>query len=357
MKAVVDSVILYKELKKMSPVIKKNHIIPITGCILLEFDKNDAVIKGSDLETTVVSKITCDAKEPFSIVMDYNDLVALVSKFSEPLTFELKDKEISIRADKNKYKFPCDDVDAFPKIPEDSYDFNVDVDGDFFYSVANANTCRSKEDLKVSLNAVCLNFKKFNTDVVGCDGFFGYIKTLPIKAKKELKVMIPENFVQLTKLFQDAKISIGEKFIMCEYKDEKIISRLMEAKYASYEMIIPAEINYNSPIQSNELKKELQRVFVASNAATKFCKLTFPENKIHIHTEDVDLDKQAETDIDCKHSVEIDAIGLNGGSLLHLLNLSESEVMNIAFSAPAKTIFIKPEKEENLLMLLQPLFV
>jgi len=51
MKAVINHDIFLKELKKISTLVKKNNIIPATGCVLLKFGEDTCTIRATDLET------------------------------------------------------------------------------------------------------------------------------------------------------------------------------------------------------------------------------------------------------------------------------------------------------------------
>ena len=57
MKAVINSTLLSKELKKLSLVIKKNTVIPILSTVKFSFEKNKLTLTATDLETTYISEI------------------------------------------------------------------------------------------------------------------------------------------------------------------------------------------------------------------------------------------------------------------------------------------------------------
>src|ERR1700721_2958695 len=96
MKAIVNADLLASELKKISPVIKKNTTIPINSGVLMEFTKGKLQVTGTDNNTTIISNISCECQKPFSLVISFVDILNVCSKVSEPITIELKEKGISI---------------------------------------------------------------------------------------------------------------------------------------------------------------------------------------------------------------------------------------------------------------------
>jgi len=357
MKAIIASNELEKELKLLSPIIRKNPVIPITGAVLMEFTKNSVRIKGTDLETTAIIDMKCECPKAFDIVIGYEDIVKVCSRVNEPITFELKDDGIHIYGDSSKFKFPkIGEAEHFPNTTDDELGLSVDVDCDFFYGLSLANVCRSKEDLQVSKNMPCVDFKnKKGITIVGTDGNTMFLKNLETKPTKDLKVMVPDSFIQLTKSFQDATVWVSEKWIKTECGDRTIISRLGENKFVSYEVVLPTDAIYNLRVNRHDIKKHLQIVGVTANITTSACVFNFKEGELLITSQDIDLAKESETKFPVDHNVDFDSICLNGGIMLNLLNLIDSEEIEISFTAYNRVVYMKPVGDDTVLSLLMPI--
>lgn len=358
MKAIIDAQYFTRELKKLSPVIKKNTVIPILTCVKLSFDKGNVKITASDLETTVLSNVECECKSHFSLIMEFSDLVEVCSKLSGLVTIELKDKAVIMTSNNSKFEFvKSNDEEHFPKIPEDEFSVTFDVNSDFFSSLYLANSCRSTDDFKPNMNAACIHMKNDIITLVGTDAYVAYKNDLKIKTGKQIQVMVPDQFVQMVKAASSGKISIGEKFVKAELDNTIIISRLADAKFCSYETIIPAELAFNFKANRAELVKSLGIAGVASSKQTRMCAINFNEGEVKITSEDVDFGKTGETRVKANHSVEIPAVGVSGDQMLKLLSLFDSEDIEIYFRQAGSTICIRPAGEPNTLCLLQPLML
>lgn len=358
MKATVNNDALLSELKKMSILIKKNAIIPITSSVKMEFEKNKLMLTATDLETTFISTIDCQCKNPFSMPVDHADILEICSNVVAPIQIELKEKAILITSGKSKYNLTvAGNTEDFPANPTDDYDVEVPVEAEFFYYLNNANTCHSKEPLKVNLNMVAIEVQKKSITVIGTDANILYKKTLDCNSKKEITVMVCDMFVQSCKGFQVSNLFIGEKFIKAECGNDIVISRLSENKFVSYKVIIPKEIEYNLPINRDELKTAVKSITVATNATSKLCSFNFTKDNIKLISKNIDYGKEAETELELSHTVAIENIGVNSGQLLHLLNIIDDSEIELAVAQHDKTIFIKPKDDNSLLLLIQPLFL
>lgn len=359
MKAIINSAELERELKLISPVIRKNNVIPITGAVLMEFTKGSVKVTGTDLETTAIFHLKCETSHVFDVVVGFEDILKVCSRLSEPITIELKDKNILISGSSSNFKFAkMGELEHFPTTTDDELDLTVDVDCELFYALSSASSCKHKDDLKVNMKMPCIDFKKKKgVTVVGTDANFLFLKDLSYLPNKDARVMIPDSFVQLTKTFQDATMWASEKWIKVESGERTIISRLGESAYVSYEMILPKDAVYNLKANKQDLKKALQIVGVASNITTGMCVLNFKDGILNIISQDVDFDKEANTKISVDHNVEFETICINGAFMLHLLNLIDSDEIEMAFTTPQRTIYLKPFGDETITCLLQPLMM
>lgn len=356
MKAIINPTNLLKELKKMSVVIRKNVVIPITSAVLFKFDKNKLTLIATDLETTYISTIDCQSKDVFSVPITFQDIVDICGNLSLPLEITVSDKSISFISGKSKFKLALiGEVEYFPLIPSDEFTVSFPVDGDFFYHLSNANTCKSKDDPRMDMAAIDIDNSSIT--IVATDSNVIYKKEMPIKSDKKLIVMVSSGFVHCCKTFQESTISIGEKFIKCEYKDEVIISRLSEQKFPNYRVILKPDINYNLTANREELKSALQSMSFAANFLYKQVVINFLNGKIKLQSQDIDLNKEGETEIEIDHSVETPEIGFNADKLIHLLSLMTCETVDFSFTSPSSSIYFKPSDDKSLFFLLQPVVI
>jgi len=353
MKAIVDPTQLFKELKKMSLVVRKNPIIPITGAVNFEFSKNKLTITGTDLETTVITSMPCECKEVFSFPVSYDDMVKNCSTIFAPLLFDVTYRNITLSCGKWKSKLSTAGGDnEFPKTKTEDWGTEFEVEGDFFYHLSIASTCKHPNDPRINMPAIHLGKDKIC--IVATDANVLYLKEFNIGSGADMVVMVSSNFASCCKLFQESKISIGEKFIKVEHKDETIISLLSVQKYPNYRRVIREGIVWNMNVDRNELKLALQSVSVAEDNTTKVMEMHITENNLKISAANTDLNKEAETELEVENSVGNLEVSFNSDRMMHFISTLTSEKIDLSFFTNTTSIFIKPSDDDSVLCLVQP---
>lgn len=355
MKAIVDPQLLAKELKKVSPIIKKTTVLPVLSCVKLSFESGKLSIMATDLETIVLLTMNCECKKPFSIVVDFSSFSEVCSKLFGPITIELSDKTVNITSDNSKFKFVQEyNESEFPKIHDEEFLFSIDADLDFFLALGNANNCKSDDPYKTNMNGVLIHFKKDKVIVFGTDAFIAYKEDFKIKTGKEIQVIINDQFAQMVRVFNSGKISIGEKFVKAESGEMIVISRLADSKFCAYEAIIPSELNFNFKSDLKDLISSLSFVGIAANKTASTCAINFNGGDIKVSANDFDYGNEGETRVKATHTVEIPDIGVNGKQMLKILAFFDSQEVEMAVRGENNTIFLRPSGEPNTLCLLQP---
>jgi DNA polymerase III subunit beta len=358
MKAIVNTSTLLKELKRVSPAISANTVIPIVSSVRMDFEKHKVSVRATDLETTIVSSCPCDCQKSFTIVVEFKDILDVCNKLNEPITIELKDKSILIIGDNYKSKLPVSgNIEEFPKIPEEEFLFSIDIDEDFISALYCADSCRSKEDLRTNMNTACLDFKKNELAVVGTDAAIMYKKVLGIKSGNAIQLLPSPKFVSAAKEMKTANLSVGVKFIRATNESVSIVSRLHDSKYVNYSSVIPEDVKYNLLANRSDLMLAIKKTAITSNKMTNTCVFSFTEGAVKISSQDIDFEKEGEYNMLLNHSVAIEAIGFNSKQMLDILNLFNGEEIQMGISSPTKSIYLSDPKDQTVFCLVQPLML
>jgi len=117
MKFIVSSSYLLKQLQVLGGVINSSNALPILDNFLFELDGNDLLVSASDLETTIVAKLSVESEDTGNIAVPAKLLLDILKTFPEqPLTFVLQDNNtIEISSNHGKYALAYADGNEFPK--------------------------------------------------------------------------------------------------------------------------------------------------------------------------------------------------------------------------------------------------
>ena len=374
MKFVVSSTDLLDHLQAVSRVISSKNTLPILDNFLFRLDGNELEITASDLESTLITKMTLEnASDSGSIAVPARILTDTLKEFPEqPLTFEIDNEKLSlvINSENGKFTVVGQNAADFPQMPTIKQDqkATIEVPAEVLYSGINKTLFASADDeLRPVMNGVYVELATDNLTFVASDAhkLVRYKRTdakadtdssfiLPKKPASLLKNVLPKEENPVTIEFDDKNAF----FSMTEYK---LVCRLVEGNYPSYNSVIPTDNPNKLSIDRVEFYNTLKRVSVYSNQASNLVKLALTGNQITVSAQDIDFSISAYERLNCQYEGEDMEIGFKSTFLIEILsNLSSTDVI-VELSDPTRAGIMLPavseNEDEDVLMLLMPMMI
>ncbi len=373
MKFVVSSTDLLGHLQAVSRVISSKNTLPILDNFLFRLDGNELEITASDLESTLITKMTLEnASDSGSIAVPARILTDTLKEFPEqPLTFEIDNDKLSlvINSENGKFTVVGQNAADFPQMPSIKQEkATIEVPAEVLYSGINKTLFATADDeLRPVMNGVYLELATDNLTFVASDAhkLVRYKRTdakadtdssfiLPKKPASLLKNVLPKEENPVTIEFDDKNAF----FSMTEYK---LVCRLVEGNYPSYNSVIPTDNPNKLSIDRVEFYNTLKRVSVYSNQASNLVKLALTGNQITVSAQDIDFSISAYERLNCQYEGEDMEIGFKSTFLIEILsNLSSTDVI-VELSDPTRAGIMLPAVSENeaedVLMLLMPMMI
>jgi len=374
MKFVVSSTDLLGHLQAVSRVISSKNTLPILDNFLFRLDGNELEITASDLESTLITKMTLEnTSDSGSIAVPARILTDTLKEFPEqPLTFEIDNEKLSvvINSENGKFTVVGQNAGDFPQMPSIKQDqkATIEVPAEVLYSGINKTLFATADDeLRPVMNGVYVELATDNLTFVASDAhkLVRYKRTdakadtdssfiLPKKPASLLKNVLPKEENPVTIEFDDKNAF----FSMTEYK---LVCRLVEGNYPSYNSVIPTENPNKLSIDRVEFYNTLKRVSVYSNQASNLVKLALTGNQITVSAQDIDFSISAYERLNCQYEGEDMEIGFKSTFLIEILsNLSSTDVI-VELSDPTRAGIMLPAVSENddedVLMLLMPMMI
>ena len=374
MKFVVSSTDLLGHLQAVSRVISSKNTLPILDNFLFRLDGNELEITASDLESTLVTKMTLEnTSDSGSIAVPARILTDTLKEFPEqPLTFEIDTDKLSvvINSENGKFTVVGQNSGDFPQMPSIKQDqkATVEVPAEVLYSGINKTLFATADDeLRPVMNGVFVELATDNLTFVASDAhkLVRYKRMdanadtdssfiIPKKPASLLKNVLPKEENPVTVEFDDKNAF----FSMTEYK---LVCRLVEGNYPSYNSVIPTENPNKLSIDRVEFFNTLKRVSVYSNQASNLVKLALTGNQITVSAQDIDFSISAYERLNCQYEGEDMEIGFKSTFLIEILsNLASTDVV-VELSDPTRAGIMLPavseNEDEDVLMLLMPMMI
>ena len=374
MKFVVSSTSLLGHLQAVSRVISAKNTLPILDNFLFKLDGKDLEITASDLETTLVTRMGLEnAADSGGIAIPARILTDTLKEFPEqPLTFEvnLNNLSVVISSENGKFTIVGQNAADFPQMPVIKKDkkSSIEVAPDVLLNgVSKTLFATADDELRPVMNGILVELSPDDLTFVSSDAhkLVRYKRTdakseesssfiLPKKPAGVLKNVLPkvENAVLLEFDDKNAFFNLG---------DYRLVCRLVEGNYPSYNSVIPKNNPNKLTIGRLEFLNSLKRVSVYSNQASNLVKLQLTGNQITVSAQDLDFSISAYERLNCQYEGDEMEIGFKSTFLMEILsNISSGDVL-VELSDPTRAGILLPAEPENenedILMLLMPMMI
>ena len=374
MKFVVSSMELLGHLQAISRVISSKNTLPILDNFLFSLDGDVLEITASDLESTLITQIKLENTEDSGLIaVPARILTDTLKEFPDiPLTFEINTDTlmIVIQSENGKFSIMGQNGAEFPHLPQIKEDQmqRVEFEQELLLSGINRTLFATADDeLRPVMNGIFMELSPDDVTFVASDAhkLVRYKRTdasaagassfiLPKKPASLLKNILPREENSVVLEFDDRNAS----FTLPSYR---LVCRLVEGNYPSYNSVIPTENPYRMSIDRQAFYNTLKRVSVFSNQASNLVKLSLTGNQLQVSAQDIDFSISANERLSCQYEGEDMEIGFKSTFLIEILaNLSSIDVI-LEMSDPTRAGILLPGEAENenedTLMLLMPMMI
>lgn len=370
MKFIVSSSALLKQLSAINGVVTTNPVVPILENFLFEIKDSLLTITASDLQTSMITEITVEAKEDGNIAVPAKILIETLKNLAEqPVTFSIDHDTyaVEISSDNGRYRLAGENATDFPKIPTVTNPTTVDMSTEVLSSaVSNTIFATSSDELRPAMTGVYINLSPTNTTFVATDGHrLVRYRRVDIAAPDAASLIIPRKALNLLKSTLPSEnlpvtVEFNQSNAYFNFNNIKMICRLIDERFPDYENVIPADNPNIMTIDRQDLLSSLRRIAIYANKTTHQVRLKLTGSELMISAEDLDFSNEANERLSCEHDGEDIEIGFNAKFLVEMLNNLSCKEVSLKFSAPNRAGLIVPaeqDENEDILMLVMPVML
>ena len=374
MKFVVSSIDLLNHLLTLYRVVSTKNTLPILDNFLFRLDGNNLEITASDLETTMVTSMSLEnVSEPGNIAIPAKILTDSLKEFpDQPLTFSINTDTytVSISSENGQFTIPGQPGEDFPRIPQIKDERRTSFrlkSSSFASGIQSTYFATADDELRPVMNGIFMDLTPADITFVASDAHkLVRYKRKDIACESGASFILPKKPASLlkgilTKGSEETMVEFDEKnasFIMPSFR---LICRLVEGNYPSYNSVIPVNNPNKLIIDRIKLLNTVRRVSVFSNQASNLVRLKLNGNKITISGQDIDFSTSAVEELLCQYNGDELEIGFKALFLIEILSNIQTEDVSIEFSDASRAALFIPFKNENededLLMLLMPMML
>lgn len=374
MKFVVSSTELLSHLSAISKVINSKNTLPILDNYLFLLEDNRLTVTASDLESTLITSLELDnTSGTGTIAVPAKLMNETLKEFPEqPLTFQIDPETyaIEIFSQNGKFSIVGQNGEDFPQQPilDEVISSTINLNHSVLMNGINKTLFATADDeLRPVMNGIFVELSTEDVKFVASDAHkLVRYKRFDAKAEKNASFILPKKPAALLKSLLpkedfDVKLEFDDKNAYFTLSNFKLICRLVEGNYPSYNSVIPTNNPNKLIIDRVEFYNTVRRVSVFSNQASNLVRLKLAENQLIVSAQDIDFSISAVERLSCQYDGDDMEIGFKSTFLQEILsNLSATDV-KMELSDPTRAGLLLPaeneHEEENILMLLMPMMI
>jgi len=374
MKFVVSSIDLLNHLQAVSRVISSKNTLPILDNILFNLEGSKLELTASDLESTFITSMELDNYDGAgSIAIPSRLLLDTLKEFpDQPLTFDINTSSyaIVINSENGQFSIIGQNGEDFPQLPalkeESKTTFEISA-GVLLNGISNTLFATADDELRPVMNGIFCELSTSDITFVASDAHkLVRYKRSDAKADNNSSFILPKKPASILKgiLAKESGIMVVEfdnKNALFTLPKYKLVCRLVEGNYPSYNSVIPTENPNKMIIDRLKLYNSLKRVSVFSNQASNLIKLQLTGNQLTVSAQDIDFSISAFEKLSCQYDGDNLDIGFKSSFLVEILQNLQSADVVLELSDPSRAGILLPLDKENddedVLMLLMPMMI
>ena len=334
MKMICDRTLLSNAVAGVSKAVTQRSSIPVLEGILMKAEGFSLTLTGYDLEMGITTSIEANVLEPGEVVLSaklLGDMVRRLSSSEVEIT-ATETNATTIKGGITEFDIMGMNPGDFPELPSPGADHTLDLETPTFREMVE-------------------------TTVVALDGYRLAIIEKPVKAAKDINIIIPaKTLAEAIKLFTDddevVHIAANRRFVVLSSRTYTVISRLIEGDCLDYKRVIPEGYHTRVTVDVRDFSNSIERAsLIITERLKNPLRITFDGN-ITVRCQTT-LGKVVD-ELDAEIEGEPVEIGFNNRYLLDALRYSRCDKLVFEVSGPLSPVKVLPKDGGDFLFLVLP---
>ncbi|RMF63415.1 MAG: DNA polymerase III subunit beta [Bacteroidetes bacterium] len=372
MKFTASSAELLKALTTVNGAVPSKSTLPILECILFERDGEVLQLSATDLEISIVQRLSVPFESNGTAASDRIAVPArrlletLRALPDLPIHFSADDQfNVTLRTDQGHYKMVGYDGADYPALPELAGNVRIETDGKLLRrAIQKTHFAVSKDALRPAMMGIYFQIGPEHGRAVATDGHRLVKLTLEqMRSAVPVDFIVPEKAVTLASRIAGegaCSVTVDEGYVGFDFGDARVLARLIDETYPNYEAVIPVENDRLLIVNRDAMLAAVKRVGLYSSSMTNQIRLALKADRVEISAEDIERSSEARETVLCEYDGEEMVIGFNAQYLTEVLSNVDGEEVQFEFSSPNRAGVVMPREQlegEEMMMLIMPVML
>ncbi|MCI0455018.1 MAG: DNA polymerase III subunit beta [Candidatus Dadabacteria bacterium] len=366
MKFRIEAITLSDKLGLLQGISERRATMPILSHVLISAASGKVKLTATDLETTMITWCDADVKKEGSIALPARKTYEIVKEI--PLG-DIEIEEIGnhwaeLKSKSATFKIAGLPSEDFPVVQEASSQELFSIESaELDEMITKTIFAVSPDDMRRNLSGIYFEkIGKQDLRLVATDGHRLSLVEKHTKSEVKIKksVLIPKKGVselrKVLKLSDGVRIGFGKSDFIAEGNGFTLIVRLIDAEFPNYKQVIPETTHRSMEVKRDDFLSALKRVSVISSERTKSVKMSLDKEGMILMSVSPELGEAREV-VPVEFKGDSIELGFNARYLMDILEVINSEVVQVAIGDELSPVIVKPMGEEVYISVVMPMRV
>jgi len=331
---------LLKSLQQVSGVVERRQTLPILANILFNIRDNNLFITATDLEVELKTQTEIDSEEDVDITIPARKLLDICKALPEGanISLTIEDQNVILKSGRGRYTLGVLPAQDFPSVEPNAMSERILVKEKLLkHLIDKTQFAMAQQDVRYYLNGMLFDLSNVLLRTVATDGHRLALCEIEINSDTDIstQIILPRKaIIELSRLLSDSdddiSIEIGSNHIRMSFTNGVVFtSKLIDGRFPDYQRVMPAGETVTASANRKELKQALLRASILSNEKYRGIRFKISENTVELLAHNPEQE-EAEEAVEVVYSGPEMTIGFNVGYLTDVLNVIETDTVNIS---------------------------
>lgn len=365
MKFSISREALLRPLTLVAGVVERRQTLPVLSNVLLKAGETELSLTGTDLEVELIGRVEpTGIEESGAVTVPARKLMDICKSLPEhsELTVTIEESRALLRAGRSRFTLSTLPAAEFPSIDEGQNDTELTLPRRTLKQLIDATGfAMAQQDVRYYLNGMLFELSDRLVRTVATDGHRLAVcsRATEVSLEAPQRLILPrKGVVELSRLLDDSDepitLMLGTSHLRARTGAYTFTSRLVDGKFPDYERVIPKGGDKQILAERGELRQVLARTAILSNEKYRGVRLNLEAGNLRVLANNPEQE-EAEENVAIDYSGSALEIGFNVGYLIDVLNVLDTDQVQITLSDPNSSALLEAPGGSDAMYVVMPM--
>jgi len=364
MKTTIKREDILAPLQQVIGAVERRQTLPILGNVLLKSTGGDMTLTATDLEIEMVARIAGEGTDDFQTTIPARKLLDICKALpdSSAIKFAIDENRVSLTSARSRFSLASLPAKDFPGLDEIEAQQSFSIPQNQLKSLFDKTSfAMAQQDVRYYLNGILMEITTGVIKLVATDGHRLALSEVKLDTgvDEDRQIIIPRKAVlELSRLLESGDSSancvLSQNHLRVETNSLVFTTKLIDGKFPDYQRVIPVDGNKIMEVNRETLKDSMSRIAILSNEKYRGIRLTLSSGNLSIQANNPDQE-EAEEELQVDYTESDMEIGFNVTYLIDVLNVLNSEKVQIKLKDSNSSAIISDSQDDSSLYVVMPM--